>query len=171
MLWSEVRAATPEVIVHSVTNGVRTIEHGNLLNAETAALMVEHGVYLVPTLIAYEAMRRRGAGLGFPAVSAWKNREVLEAGLSSVAITRRADVPIGLGTYLVGDFEDEQLLEFRSRSATSVNVAINRRPDLGAIREGAVADLVALDGNPFEQTEVLWSPERLVIRSGTVVDT
>ena len=174
-------AYSPEAIVHSVTNGVRTIEHGNLVDERTAAVMAEYGAYMVPTLIAYDAMGRRGAALGLPEVSYRKNREVLDAGLSSIEIARRAGVRIGLGTDLVGDLEDEQLLEFRNRcevdtvtdvlrSATSVNAAILRRPDLGAIREGAVADLVVLGGNPFERTDVLWSPERMVIRSGRLVD-
>lgn len=174
-------AYSPEAIAHSVTNGVRTIEHGNLLDQQTAELMAEHGAYLVPTLIAYDAMRRRGPGLGLSQVSERKNSEVLEAGLSSIDIARRAGVRIGLGTDLVGDLEDEQLLDFRNRcevdtvgdvlrSATSVNASILRRPDLGVIREGAIADLVVLGGNPFERTDVLWSPDRVVIRSGKVVD-
>ncbi|MYC85018.1 MAG: amidohydrolase family protein [Acidimicrobiia bacterium] len=174
-------AYSPEAIAHSVTNGVRTIEHGNLLDQQTAELMVERGAYLVPTLIAYDAMGRRGPGLGVSPVSERKNREVLEAGLSSIEIARRAGIRIGLGTDLVGDLEDEQLLEFRNRcevdtvgdvlrSATSVNASILRRPDLGVIREGAIADLVVLGGNPFERTDVLWSPDRVVIRSGKVVD-
>jgi len=174
-------AYSPEAIAHSVTNGVRTIEHGNLLDQQTAELMAERGAYLVPTLIAYDAMGRRGPGLGVSSVSERKNREVLEAGLSSIEIARRAGVRIGLGTDLVGDLEDEQLLEFRNRcevdtvgdvlrSATSVNASILRRPDLGVIREGAIADLVVLGGNPFERTDVLWSPDRVVIRSGKVVD-
>ena len=174
-------AYSSEAIVHSVTNGVRTIEHGNLLDERTATVMAEYGAYLVPTLIAYDAMGRRGAALGLPAVSYRKNREVLDAGLSSIEIARRAGVRIGLGTDLVGDLEDEQLREFRNRcevdtvtdvlrSATSVNAAILRRRDLGVIREGAVADLVVLAGNPFERTDVLWSPQRLVIRSGKVVE-
>ena len=57
-------AYSPRAIIHSVTNGVRTIEHGNLLNQQAAELMAEHGAYLVPTLIAYDAMGRRGPGLG-----------------------------------------------------------------------------------------------------------
>ena len=135
----------------------------------------------VPTLIAYDAVGRRGTALGLPAVSDGKNREVLDAGLSSIDIARRAGVRIGLGTDLVGDLEDEQLIEFRIRcevdtvadvlrSATSVNAAILQRPDLGVIREGAAADLLVLNGNPFERADVLWSPERLVIRSGRLVD-
>ena len=174
-------AYSPEAIVHSVANGVRTIEHGNLLDAGTATLMAEGGAFLVPTLITYDSLRRRGAELGLPEVAQRKNREVLAAGLASIEIARRAGVRMGLGTDLVGDLEEDQLLEFRNRcevdsvaevlhSATSVNAAIIRRPDLGTIREGAVADLVVLDGDPFRRTEVLWSPERLVIRSGTVVN-
>lgn len=174
-------AYSPEAITHSVTNSVRTIGHGNLLDQQAAVLMAEHGAYLVPTLIAYDAMGRRGPGLGLSPVSERKNREVLEAGLSSIGIARRAGVRIGLGTDLVGNLEDEQLLEFRNRcevdtvgdvlrSATSVNASILRRPDLGVIREGAVADLVVLAGNPFDRTDILWSPERMVIRSGRVVE-
>lgn len=51
---------------HSVINGVRSIEHGNLIDAETAALMAEHDAFLVPTLNAYDAMARRAADLGLP---------------------------------------------------------------------------------------------------------
>jgi imidazolonepropionase-like amidohydrolase len=43
-------AYSPEAIVHSVTNGVRTIEHGNLLTMETAELMAQRGAYLGPDL-------------------------------------------------------------------------------------------------------------------------
>ena len=41
-------AYSPEAITHAVTSGVRSIEHGNLLDDATAALMAEHGAYLVP---------------------------------------------------------------------------------------------------------------------------
>lgn len=45
-------AYSPEAIEHSVVNGVRSIEHGNLLDERTAQLMAEHGAFLVPTLAA-----------------------------------------------------------------------------------------------------------------------
>ena len=175
-------AYSPEAIIHAVANGVRTIEHGNLLDADAAMLMAERGAYLVPTLIAYEAMKRRGEDLGQPPESRRKNFEVIEAGIASLEIARDAGVRIGMGTDLIGDLEDEQLLDFRIRceveevgevlrSATSVNAAIIRRSDLGVIKVGATADLVVLGGNPFETPEVLWDSARMVVKSGKVVRT
>jgi imidazolonepropionase-like amidohydrolase len=53
----------------AVANGVRSIEHGNLLDAPTAALMAERNAFLVPTLVTYDAMERRGAELGLAPVA------------------------------------------------------------------------------------------------------
>lgn len=175
-------AYSPQAIVHSVVNGVRTIEHGNLLDDESASKMAEHDAFLVPTLVTYDATRRRGEALGLPEVSKRKNLEVAEAGLASIGIARRAGVSIGLGTDLISDLEDDQLLEFRLRcevedvgqallSATSVNSRIIGRSDLGVIREGSVADLVVLSGNPFDEAGVLWEPDRVVVQAGRVVAT
>ncbi len=62
-------AYTPEAIARCVRLGVRSIEHGNLIDAETAALMAAEDAFLVPTLVTYEALRREGARFGFPEVS------------------------------------------------------------------------------------------------------
>src|SRR5262249_29502649 len=48
-------AYSSEAIRHSIDNGVRSIEHGNLLDAETAAAMAAAGAFLVPTLACYDA--------------------------------------------------------------------------------------------------------------------
>lgn len=175
-------AYSPEAIVHSVANGVRTIEHGNLLDAATAEMMAEAEAFLVPTLAAYDALDRRGAQLGLARVSQEKNREVLDAGRTAVEIARAAGVRVGFGTDLMGALEDDQLLGLRLqvdvdgpllalRSATSVNATLLGRNDLGRISVGAVGDVVVLDGNPFENPAVLWagSERRTVIQAGQVV--
>ncbi|UKA66621.1 amidohydrolase family protein [Arthrobacter sp. FW306-05-C] len=175
-------AYSPEAIRHSVLNGVRCIEHGNLLDVETAQLMAEHDVYLVPTLVTYDAMGRRGAEIGLTEMGAGKNQEVLAAGKKAVTLARDAGVRIGFGTDLMGELEDEQLAGLRLqcevlgvydalRSATSTNAALLRREDLGRIAEGASGDLVILDGDPFEEPSVLWdgSRNRTVIKAGRVV--
>lgn len=175
-------AYSPEAIVHSVDNGVRTIEHGNLLDEVAARAMARAEAFLVPTLATYEALDRRGAELGLAPISQEKNREVLDAGRRAIAIARAAGVRVGFGTDLMGALEDEQLEGLRLqvevegplatlRSATSVNADILRRSDLGRIGPDTVADLVILAGDPFDDPSVLWSPDavRTVIRGGTPV--
>jgi imidazolonepropionase-like amidohydrolase len=57
------------------------------------------------------------------------------------------------------------------RSATSVNAELIGRPDLGRVREGCVADLLVVAGNPVEDPSLIWSEgtERIVIQGGTIV--
>lgn len=174
-------AYSPEAIAHSVVNGARTIEHGNLIDGASASLMAEHGAYLVPTLVTYDAMGRRGAELGLPRVGQEKNAQVLEAGIRSLQIARSAGVRIGLGTDLMGDLEVDQLHEFRIRceaespldvlrSATSVNADLLQRPDLGRIAVGCAGDAVIFDRDPFEDPSVLWDEHaRTVVQAGVVV--
>jgi imidazolonepropionase-like amidohydrolase len=180
--YATAHAYSPEAIRHSVVNGVRCIEHGNLLDAETAQLMAEHEVFLVPTLVTYDAMDRRGTEIGLTDVGAAKNREVLNAGKEAVEIARAAGVRIGFGSDLMGELEDEQLAGLRLqcevlgvydalRSATSTNAALLRRDDLGRIAEGACGDLVVLDGDPFDEPSILWDEgrTRTVIKDGHIV--
>ncbi|GHJ42096.1 hypothetical protein Sm713_77050 [Streptomyces sp. TS71-3] len=172
-------AYSPEAIRHSVLNGVRSIEHGNLLDEPTAALLAEHEAFLVPTLAAYDAMDRRGEEVGLPAVGRAKNREVLDAGRVAVERAHAARVPVGFGTDLMGDLEDDQLLGLRLqteaagilaclRSATSVNARLLGRDDLGTVAVGARGDLLLLDGNPFDDPAALWDHRRprLVVHDG-----
>lgn len=175
-------AYSPEAIRHSVDNGVRSIEHGNLLDEATAAVMAASGAFLVPTLAAYDAMERRGAEVGMASISRHKNREVLDAGCRAVELARAAGVRVGFGTDLMGRLEDEQLNGLRLqvevdgpllalRSATSVNAELLGRADLGRVQPGCAADLLIVDGNPLERPSLLWSEARprTVVLAGAVV--
>ena len=175
-------AYSPEAIRHSIDNGVRSIEHGNLLDAATAAAMAKAGAFLVPTLAAYDAMERRGGDIGMAPVSRQKNREVLEAGQTAVELARAAGVRVGFGTDLMGPLEDEQLNGLRLQtevdgvatalqSATSVNADLLGRPDLGRVQEGCVADLLIVDANPLDDPSVLWSSaeHRTIVQGGTIL--
>jgi len=175
-------AYSPEAIIHSVVNGVRSIEHGNLLNVEAAALMREHDAYLVPTLVAYDAMNRRGDEVNLNPISRAKNQEVLSAGREAVAIARAAGVSIGFGTDLMSELENDQLLGIRlqlevesvgdvMRSLTSVNASLLNTTSVGRITEEFVGDLLILDGNPFNDSATLWdeSRPRTVVQAGLTV--
>lgn len=175
-------AYSPEAVRHSVENGVRSIEHGNLLDAETAALMAAHGSFLVPTLAAYYAMDRFGDELGLHPISQAKNVEVLSAGKTAIELALAAGVKVGFGSDLMGALETEQLAGVRLqveaagmletlRSMTSVNAELLQDPLIGRIGVGAHADVVVLDGNPFEDASVLWdeSRPRTVVQAGSIV--
>jgi imidazolonepropionase-like amidohydrolase len=175
-------AYSPEAIIHSVANGVRSIEHGNLLDVEAAALMRERDAYLVPTLIAYDAMNRRGDEVNLNPISRAKNQEVLSAGREAVAIARAAGVSIGFGSDLMSELANDQLLGIRlqlevesvgdvMRSLTSVNASLLNTTSVGRIAEGFVGDLLLLDGNPFNDSAALWdeSRPRTVVQAGLTV--
>ncbi|WP_022873025.1 metal-dependent hydrolase family protein [Nesterenkonia alba] len=175
-------AYTADAVIHAVTNGVVSVEHGNLIDAEAARIMADHGAYLVPTLAAYDAMGRRGPDVGLPAVSQAKNEEVLHAGKDAVRIAAEAGVKIGWGSDLMGVLEDDQLrgialqAEAQSpeellHSLTVVNAELIGSPQLGTLAEGTPADLLVLQGDPLTQPDLLWDTthSRTVIRAGEVV--
>jgi imidazolonepropionase-like amidohydrolase len=165
--YAMAHAYTPEAISRAVGAGVRTIEHGNLLDAPTAEQMFSRGAFLVPTLVTYFALDELGHKLGFPAVSQRKVKDVLDAGLASLEIAREAGVEIGFGTDLLGETHDQQSREFRIRaevqtpadvirSATLTNARIlEREGEIGEIAVGARADLVVVDGDPLSDLSLL----------------
>jgi imidazolonepropionase-like amidohydrolase len=155
-------AYSAEAIRRAVGSGVRTIEHGNLIDDAGARLMAERGAYIVPTLVTYDTMQRRGPGYGMTGYSLEKNKIVLEAGLRSLELCIAAGVKIGFGSDLLGQLQDDQCREFLIRSeamkpheiihsATIVNAEIVQRPgQLGEIVAGAYADLLVVDGDPYK---------------------
>ena len=160
-------AYTPEAIRRCVEYGVRSIEHGNLIDAETAAYVAEQGAFVVPTLATYDALSRHGKALGFPEVSLAKLDSVHTAGLEALEILRAAGVRTGFGTDLLGAMHEHQLSEFAIRAevlpaaeilrqATSSNAdLLQRSGELGVVAPGALADLIVVDGDPVADMGLL----------------
>ena len=153
---------TARSVARAVRNGVRSIEHGNLLDEETVALMKEHGAYLVPTLAIFRALADEGAAAGYPPGRTEKINTVLDGGIRAVELAHRAGVPMAYGTDLIGPLQRHQLSEFRLRlevvppadlirSATVVGAELLRMEDeIGRIAPGYRADLIGVRGDPFE---------------------
>jgi imidazolonepropionase-like amidohydrolase len=160
-------AYTPEAISRAVGNGVRSIEHANLIDRATAEQVAAAGGFVVPTLVTYDSLHRFGRELGFSEVNLAKLAEVREAGLSALELLRAAGVPIGYGTDLLGPMHKYQTREFVLRaeamapidiirSATMVNAELlNRAGELGVVAPGARADLIAVDGDPLADISLL----------------
>ena len=128
---------------------MRTIEHGNLIDEPAAKLMAEKGMFLVANLVAYYAMRERAAEFGMTADMLAKNDLVIDGGLRSLEICKRAGVPVAYGSDLLGALQVEQSREFLLRrevlspieiirSATTIGARRSLRQEgkLGTLKAG-----------------------------------
>lgn len=160
-------AYTPKAIARVVKLGVRTIEHGNLVDAETAALMAEKGAFMIPTLVTYEALANEGESLGLPPESVAKIETVRATGKAALRLLQDAGVKMGLGSDLLGASHRLQSDELRIRAdilgngpvlqqATLVGAEIiGMAGQLGVIKAGAIADLLVVDGDPLADISCL----------------
>ena len=175
-------AYSPEAIIHSVRNGVRSIEHANLLDAASADEMVKFNAVMVPTLVTYKAMAKFGRDLGMSDIALGKNAQVLDSGLKAIELAMSKGIRVGFGSDLMGELEHMQLdgLEVQHevqgtlellRSLTSRNADILSTDIHGSIRTGMTGDLVILPGNPFKNPSLLWTEneDRIVVKSGSLV--
>ncbi len=159
-------AYTPEAITRAVTNGVRTIEHGNLIDAKSAKLLKSSGGYMVANLVTYFVMKERAAQFGMTADMLAKNDMVLDGAQRSLEICKAAGVKVGYGSDLLGQLQVEQSREFMFRAevlkpleiirqATTVGAEVLRQEGkLGIVEPGAFADLIVVDGNPLKKLEL-----------------
>jgi imidazolonepropionase-like amidohydrolase len=113
--YAGAHAYTPASISRAVAAGVRSIEHGNYLDAACAAQMARAGAFLVPTLVTYDALVSQGAASGFPAALVDKARGVAGAGARSLALAREAGVRVCYGSDLLGPMHAQQSREFELR--------------------------------------------------------
>ena len=174
-------AYTPEAITRAAEGGVRTIEHGNLIDEKSAGLMAKSGMFLIANLVAYYAMRERAREFGMTPEMLEKNDLVIDGALKSLEICKRAGVPVAYGSDLLGQLQVDQSREFllRSevvkpieiiRSATTVAAGVIRQEGkLGCIKAGAFADLIVVDGNPLQKLELFQGQGRhipLIMQGG-----
>jgi imidazolonepropionase-like amidohydrolase len=183
-LYAMAHAYSPRAVTRAVQAGVRSIEHGNLIDEATARVMKTHGAYLVPTLSTYAALADEGKALGWSPAMLDKLRSVRERGIDSLKIARAEGVPIVFGTDLLGHMHSRQSGEFDLRlgalsptevlqSATIEAARLMRQEGaIGELVPGAWADLLIVDGDPTQQLSMLADPQRglrLVMQAGRIV--
>jgi imidazolonepropionase-like amidohydrolase len=176
-------AYTPEAITRAAHAGVRTIEHGNLIDDASAKLMASKGMFLVANLVAYYAMRERAEEFGMTRDMLDKNDMVIDGALRSLEICKRAGVPVAYGSDLLGQLQVDQSREFLLRrevlepidiirSATTVGAQVVRMEGkIGTVQEGAFADLLLVNGNPLKDLGVLQNQGRdinLIMKAGQI---
>jgi imidazolonepropionase-like amidohydrolase len=153
-------AYSPQAIGNCLEAGVRSIEHGNLLDENTARRMAAAGVYLVPTLTVYDILTGE-AGSAMAGYARQKIGQVSQAGREAVRIAREAGVRIASGSDIIGPFQHLKGRELAIKAellspmeaivaATRTNAQLLSMADrIGTLEAGKDADLIVLDGNPL----------------------
>jgi imidazolonepropionase-like amidohydrolase len=157
-----------EAIRRAVIGGVDSIEHGTYMDAEDMKLMVEHGTYYVPTIIAGDFVARQAKVPGYyPAQIAAKAAAIGPLIQATAGRAYKAHVKIAFGTDAAVYPHGENAHEFELmvgagmppmfviQAATVNAAALLRQKDLGSISAGKIADVVAVPGNPIDDISLM----------------
>lgn len=180
-------AYTSEAVTRLVENGVKCIEHGLLIDEKTAKLVADKGVVISTQLVVYRTLQ------DLPGISD-RNLRKLDAVLAGqenlVRLIRKYGIKTGFGTdfiqggytMLTREFTEraeywspaEIMVQATSESAEIIRMIgkLNRWGNFGEIREGWVADLLLINGEPLEDIAVLRDPDSalaLIMKQGKIV--
>ena len=171
-------AVTRDGIIYSLNAGARTIEHGFAMDDECMELMVKKNAYWCPTatVIDYVAEGRAQAGNSI-------NLQMLRGLPQVFKKALQKGVKIAFGTD-AGGFDWQKVPQAREfsfyvqwgmtpmqaiKSATTVAAELlNKKGVLGEISKGAMADIIAVDGDPLQDIKLL-EKVSFVMKDGKVV--
>ena len=157
-------AQAAEGIKNAVRAGIRSIEHGIFLDDEGIELMLERGTWLVPTLVAPQGVIDAAqAGAPIPPAIVEKAHMVVDIHRVAFRKAVEAGVRIAMGTdsgvtahgqnlrelalMAAGGMTPAQVLVATTRSAAEL---LGVAEELGTVEPGKRADLVIVDGDPFD---------------------
>jgi imidazolonepropionase-like amidohydrolase len=174
-----------EGINNAVRAGIHSIEHGIYLNDESIELMLEHGTYLVPTLLAgLSIIEMSEAGANIPEWGVRKAREALEAHKENIGKAHKAGVKIAMGTDAgvmhhgtnlreMGLMCDVGMTSMESIVATTRTAAecLGWEDQVGTLERGKLADLVISKTDPLADIRSLENNDNIsfVMKDGQVI--
>ncbi|GMN02184.1 amidohydrolase family protein [Erythrobacter sp. MTPC3] len=162
--------------------GVHTIEHGTYIDEAAAQAMKASGTTLIPTLMAFEGIKKNvGTGYYTPVVDD-KIRQVGRFAGTIVDRAREYGVKIAFGTDAGVFPHGENASEFalmkaggmsdREALASATTIAaeiIGMEGQIGRIAPGYSADIIAVEGNPLTDVTVLEDVDFVMVR-GRVIE-
>jgi imidazolonepropionase-like amidohydrolase len=182
-----VHAYTPRAVRRAIEAGVKCIEHGQLLDDATLALMADKGVWLSLQML-------QGDSESMDPARRLKRRPVIEAQRSIWGRARAAGVKLAWGSDILFDpavnaqqasflvalrevgFSPAEILKLATHdNAQLLALSGPRSPyagTLGVVREGALADLILVDGDPLADLDLIADPAThfdLILKDGVIV--
>ncbi len=173
-----------EGVKNAVRAGVHSIEHGVYLDDEAIDLMLEHGTFLVPTMIAPIAVLEAGEEGGMADHAVRKARQVVEAQADSFRRAHKAGVKIAMGTDAgvlphgtnlreLGLMIDAGMTPMEAIVATTRTAAecLGWQDRLGTLEAGKLADIIVTRTDPLRDISSLQNPDNivLVIKDGRII--
>jgi imidazolonepropionase-like amidohydrolase len=182
-----VHAYTPQAIQRAVDAGVKVIEHGHLMDEASARLIADKGVWL-----SFQPFVDDGFVPQMPPSSMARLRQLFAGTDSAVALARKYKLKLAWGTDILFSAANATrqgaLLVMMNKwftpaevlaMATGTNAQLlalsgPRNPypgKLGVVEEGALADLLLVDGNPLENLKLIETPDKsfvLIMKDGTI---
>lgn len=171
-------AYTARAVNRCLELGVRSIEHGNLIDQSSVDLFLEKDAFLVMTLATHWALTDEGREFGMSEASWRKVGSIFEQGLEALQLAAAGGVKTVYATDLLGGMQRHQNHEFAIRTRVQSNLDVLRSAtvtaaemvqaegELGELVEGAYADALILDADPLEDIDVL---SRFTDRGGRVI--
>jgi imidazolonepropionase-like amidohydrolase len=174
-------AHAAEGIKLAVRAGVRTIEHGSFIDEEAMDMMIQHGTYLIPTIMIHRYFEEEGAANITLQKAVDLNKNTTDELYKNMKLAVKKGVLFGMGTDYIGWPAENSAREFEEyvkigmtpmqaiQCATKVNAGIlKKEKDIGTVEAGKLADIIAVKGNPLDDITTMRRVKFVMIQGKTI---